>query len=347
MASTKLANLIDPDVIAAFVEYKLPYALKFTNLAPINNELSGRPGSTITIPAWEYAGDANLVAEGEAIQLDHLQQNAHEYKIHKIGKGYAVTDEAILSGLGDPVGQAAQQMTKAIASSIDDEVLTVALSSTLHTVGEAADLSFINTVDDAFSDFDSDGGVIFMNPADAAGLRISATNEWTRGSQLSDNVIVNGAFGEVLGWQIVRTGKLPVGTAIAMKGNDPQTPGLTPLTTYLKRDLLVETDRDIVRKTSYVTGDKLFVVALTDESRILVISDSEDNFDEDGRYSGPIKGGAMVNGHYVPAEHAAGTGFDGYAVTDGSLPEDSHLQPTDGIVPPDFNGIGDPDTPTV
>lgn len=50
--ATKIANLIDPEVLADYVSSKLVDAIKFSPLATISYELEGRAGSTLTIPTY-------------------------------------------------------------------------------------------------------------------------------------------------------------------------------------------------------------------------------------------------------------------------------------------------------
>ena len=52
MAITKLANLVDPQVMADMVPAKLPKKIKFSPIARIDNTLVGRPGSTIIVPKY-------------------------------------------------------------------------------------------------------------------------------------------------------------------------------------------------------------------------------------------------------------------------------------------------------
>ena len=47
---TKLANIINPQVMQDMVSAGLPKALKFTQFAQVNEDLKGVPGDTITIP---------------------------------------------------------------------------------------------------------------------------------------------------------------------------------------------------------------------------------------------------------------------------------------------------------
>ena len=50
--ATKIANLIDPEVLADYVESKLIDAIKFSPLAKINYDLEGKAGSTLSLPVY-------------------------------------------------------------------------------------------------------------------------------------------------------------------------------------------------------------------------------------------------------------------------------------------------------
>lgn len=52
MAQTKLANLVNPEVMADMISAKLPKKIKFSPIAKIDNTLSGQPGNTITVPKY-------------------------------------------------------------------------------------------------------------------------------------------------------------------------------------------------------------------------------------------------------------------------------------------------------
>ena len=50
MATTMLANLLDPQVVADLVEKKLINHIRFAPLAEVDTTLVGRPGDTVTLP---------------------------------------------------------------------------------------------------------------------------------------------------------------------------------------------------------------------------------------------------------------------------------------------------------
>ena len=81
---TRLQNLIDPEVLAPIISAQLPKAIKFSGIAPIDDTLQGQPGSTITVPKYKYIGDAEDVAEGEAIDYTALETESAQYTIKKV-----------------------------------------------------------------------------------------------------------------------------------------------------------------------------------------------------------------------------------------------------------------------
>ena len=104
MTITKLQNMINPEVLASMVDGELEFAIKFAPLATIDKTLVGRPGNTVSLPAYKMIGEAANVAEGEAIPVEALATESVDVTVKKAGKGVMLTDEAILSGYGDPLG---------------------------------------------------------------------------------------------------------------------------------------------------------------------------------------------------------------------------------------------------
>ena len=268
MTTTVLANLIDPEVMADLIEAQLPKAIKFSAIAPLDTTLVGVPGSTLTVPSYKYIGDADEVAEGAAIEYSKLEQTKRTMTIKKAAKGVEITDEAVLSGLGDPVGEGQRQVRMAIASKIDNDILATALKAPLKLTADI-DLDLIDKLEATFTDAPdaiednniSTTGVLFVSYKDAAKLRKLAGQDWTRPTQLGDDILVKGLFGELLGWEIVRSMKLEQKQFVAVK------PGA--LKTYLKRDIFAEVGRDMDHKLTKFNADEHYGVAIYNDALLV------------------------------------------------------------------------------
>ena len=270
---TQLEQMIDPQVLTDMISANLPTAIRFSAIAPIDTTLESRPGSTVTVPRYEYIGDAKDVAEGASIDYAQLKTSTDTFTVKKAGIGVKLTDEAVLSGYGDPIGEAQKQITMSIASKIDNDIVATATKARLQLASaDFTKLDFIDQIEAAFADdtnpniFEVDDaarGVIFMNPGDVNKVRKAAAIDWTRGSDLGDAIIINGVFGEVLGWQLMRSRKIPAGSAVVAK------PGA--MKTYLKRGINAETGRDMDNKSTKFNADEHYGVAIYDDTKLLVI----------------------------------------------------------------------------
>src|SRR5690606_4190833 len=111
------------EVIGASINAKLVNLIKFSPFARIGRELQGQAGNTLTIPAWSYIGDAVDKAEGEAFETVGLTATTSTVTVKKAGNAVEITDEAVLSAYGDPVGEATNQLAMSIAQKIDNDCL--------------------------------------------------------------------------------------------------------------------------------------------------------------------------------------------------------------------------------
>ena len=50
--TTMLADLLDPQVVADYIDKKLIDYIRFAPLATIRNDLVGRPGDEVTLPQY-------------------------------------------------------------------------------------------------------------------------------------------------------------------------------------------------------------------------------------------------------------------------------------------------------
>lgn len=210
MAVTKMANMINPEVMGPMIEAKITALLKLTPYARVDRTLVGVPGDTKTVPSWNYIGDAEDVAEGAEVGLSTLTAASTTFTIKKAMKAVGITQEAVNSGLGNPIGQAEKQLSKAIAGKVDNDVLeavysgtNVYVNSTLATVG-------YNEIVDAVAKFeDEEDGidkVIFINPAQEATLLKDTS--FLSADKFTAGVAVNGSIGKIAGCWVKKSKKV-------------------------------------------------------------------------------------------------------------------------------------------
>ena len=181
--ATKLEHVVNPEVLADMLKPELDKKIKLAPLAEVDRTLQGTAGSELTVPKWDYIGEAEDIAEGTAIPLTQLGKTDTKMTIKKAGKGVEITDETLLSGYGDPLGEGTRQLAVAIADKIDNELVT-ALSKSTQTYSGSGGLTVENLEKSLaiFDDEDDETIVLVCNPANAMELRIDAGKNWLSGS---------------------------------------------------------------------------------------------------------------------------------------------------------------------
>lgn len=86
MAVTRRENLIDPQVLGAYLDVKLIDAIKLSPLVMVDNTLVARPGSKLTLPKFQYTGMAEDVPEGEEVVPKALAETTVEVQVKKAMK---------------------------------------------------------------------------------------------------------------------------------------------------------------------------------------------------------------------------------------------------------------------
>lgn len=264
MAMTKLTNLMNPEVMGDWVSEHLEKKMKLSPLCRVDFTLAGRAGDTVTVPKYAYIGDAADVAEGGEITISQLTASSETVTVKKAGNGVELTDEALLAGFGDPLGEAAVQLTLSIAGKVDGDVLTALEKTGAEMTYTAAEPISADVIADALVKLgEKEGGekVLVVAPAQLAQLRKS--EGWLKATDVGAMRLVSGAVGMIHGCQVIVSDKIK-----ASGGNFTNyivMPGALVL--FLKKDTEVESQRDIVHKSTVVTADKYYAVYLADESK--------------------------------------------------------------------------------
>ena len=265
---TKLTNLINPQVMADMIAAELPKKIKMSPFAVVDNTLQGVAGNTITIPKFAYVGEAEVVAEGIAAGTVVLTATSAQATVKKAVKAIELTDEAVLSGYGDPVGEATRQLTMALADKIDSDCMAAAAAATNVVDKSTAKISYDAVVDavDAFEEEDDEAKALFIHPKQLTTLRKDAN--FIDKNKFGADVMMTGSIGQIAGCQVIVSRKVKdlgsgVYANVILKSG--------ALALYMKRDVNVESDRDILKSTTVLKADEHFVAAIADEKQIVVL----------------------------------------------------------------------------
>lgn len=279
MATTKIENLIDAEVMADAISGKIASKIVVTPFAKIDTTLeAANAGDTITVPQFSYIGDAEDVAEGVECGTVVLTATTTEAKVKKAMKAVELTDEAVLSGFGDPVGETNNQLAKSIAAKVDVDAMAALQTAQLKYDGSAAKISYAGIVDavDVFGEEFNSRKVIFINPAQVSSLR--KDSDFISSEKLKDQIIVTGAIGTICNCEVVVSKKVPLNSGstgyvcpIVKLNEDMESEDETPaLTVYMKRDVNVETERFTLSRKTAISVDEIYTVALSNASKVVL-----------------------------------------------------------------------------
>ena len=279
MAVTMMANVINPEVMGDMIGAKIEALLKVTKYAKVDTTLQGVAGDTKTVPSWNYIGDAEDVAEGAEVDLTAMTAGTKTFTIKKAMKAVGITQEAVNSGLGNPIGQAETQLAKSIAGKVDADVLEALLTATA-TSGTGTEAISYNGIVDAvgvFNEEDITEKVMFVNPAQVTTLRKDAN--FISADKYNYNVVATGEIGTIAGVHIVPSRKIVADgdkftcPIVKLEPASPETDftedELPAVTIFLKKDIQTDADWIPRKQTHEITTAKYYGVALTNEAKVV------------------------------------------------------------------------------
>ena len=280
MSITKLANMINPEVMSEMISAKVEKKVAIIPFAKMDTTLQGRAGNTITIPVFGYIGDASNVEEGASIGASELTTTDKQFTVKKIGKGVDLTDEAILSGYGDPVGEANKQLAMAISQKIDQDAIDALYGASLKFDGVANKISYAGIVDaiDKFEEEFNTEKVMFIHPKQLSQLRkdadFTSADKYVNGNYIA----VNGEVGKIANCRVVVSKRVKesddtngyVNPIVKINFDTETEESASALTIFLKKGVAVETDRDIDKQVNMIRASEHYICALTDESKVVL-----------------------------------------------------------------------------
>ena len=279
MSMTKLENLIDAEVMADAISAKIGSKIVVTPFAKVDTSLeAANAGSTITVPRFSYIGDAEDVAEGVACGTVQLTADVTTATVKKAMKAVTLTDEAVLSGYGDPVGETNGQLAKSIAAKVDADAMDALQTAQLAYDGSGSKIGYAGIVDaiDVFAEEFNSNKVIFIHPSQVSALRKDP--DFIAADKIAESVITTGAIGKIANCEVVPSRKVPLDEGganyicpIVKLNEEGETEDDTPaLTIYMKRDVNVETERNSLARTTDISVDEIYTVALSNASKVVL-----------------------------------------------------------------------------
>lgn len=268
IGTTLKEHMIVPEVMADFIDSQLPNHIAFYPLLKIDQTLVGQPGDTLTRPAWAYSGDATDVLENTAIPIDQLTASVTTATIKKIGKAIELTDEAVLSGAGGVMNAASRDIGMAIGNKVEKDVLAALQAYSVQTATIDASVEGLNSALLSFAnmrDF-NEKSIMVVSPVVAAAIRLDAIQAggWLSGTELGANRVVSGVYGEVLNTQFLVHDLVGDDEAFLIRSG--------AIAMLDKRGMFLETDRDILKKTTVLSADKHYGIYIYDPTRIVKLT---------------------------------------------------------------------------
>ena len=261
------APLFIPEVIADLIDTKLTDNIVFAPLAMIDYTLAAGAGDTVKLPYYGYIGAASDVSEGYDIPLTKLTQTTVSVAVEKYGKAIQITDEAVLSGYGDPIGEGTRQLVTAIADKVDAKLLAAlaANSASAQNYTGASTGLVPADIPKALAKYgeDNDEQKILLATPEFYSQLIGT--DWIPASEIAADVRVRGTVGMSYGCQVIVSNRLVAGGSLYIV--KPNT-----LAIFMKRDTFVEVDRDILNESTVIKASKICAPYLLNPKGMIKLS---------------------------------------------------------------------------
>ncbi len=274
MPSTKLSDIVDPEVLADQVSALFPGRIQLEAsgavLAETNGDIS-RGGTRVTIPRWKRGGDMVPLSDSSPLSVEKVDTVTEQGVVVRRGKAFGVHDFARLVSLDDPQTEIARQIASIFARHVDAtlvKVLEGAIPSANTknvsvTTGSAVRIGKNAVLDAMFTLGDNEGDIavavmhskVFKDCYDL-GLVVYADVD----TDAQNPGVRMGRRPTLFGRPVYVSDRVPVDTTVT---------DYFKYTTYFlghralylgyQRELTVETDRDALTKEDIISFDAHFV----------------------------------------------------------------------------------------
>lgn len=272
-------SFIKPEVYAQLVTEKFKGRVKVMQLAQDLGEIDGfkEVGETIVFPKWKLINLPTEMTKGTALVPEELGQESSTATIKQVGKAIRVYDSENLTALGNQVDQGVSQTSTVFARKLDDDLVAemkkAPFKSTIMAEGnQITDLDLQNAMlnfgDDR--DVESFAGIIINSLLINSFYKMP--NFVSKDNHLSvegNGIQHNGLLGYYNGIPVFVSDKSTYDevkkeciTFIIKKG---------ALGYKMKREMNVETDREVLTKSTLIATDMIYAVKLIADDGVVVI----------------------------------------------------------------------------
>ena len=292
--TTTTSELLDPEILAPMVQNTTQSAMVFMPLADIDRTLESHEGDTLKVPTWTDKFEASEVKEGQAIPVSKMTQSYTKATVKKFGLGVSFTDESDIERFGNNVDHATSQIGNAIAQAADTYLMNEALK-VKNTLSTTADVDGIDAMESYFNTDVKDAAFTLICSPKTQLVINKSVREYTKGSDVGAQIALSGAVPTALGASIYRTKKMPDDKIIvvfssaedienakkldqALKDGTADEKELESLNSgrpfkwLVKRDILIEPDRDKKKQINYIYGTQIAAPYIQNPSKLLVVS---------------------------------------------------------------------------
>lgn len=269
MPSTLRNDMFVPEVATEVATAEFPNELAlgfagspFVSTLPPTNAI-GDEGDVIKFPRYDVLGDFDSMSEDTALTPEKLKTSMDMAVVQAAGKAVEVTDFATLAARGDPSQEVGRQIptlaTRYIDKKLIDEAETTTLSSTFtQTISWEI---FVDAIITNWGDraMQMVGGLVIHSKVMGDIMKLP---EFKRADQLGQaGSVITGFIGAFGAYPVFVSDRLSV-DASTPKNYTNLILKRGALGLLFQRQLLVEQDRDILKKNWVIAADVRFAVHL-------------------------------------------------------------------------------------
>lgn len=284
--TTTASDLIVPEIWGDAMMVTVLGKAALVALVDADDELVGVPGDSVNFPKFNYIGDADDLIEGVAMETSQLTMTDSKATIKEAGKAVELTDTAVLTAIGRPNDQARMQLGLSIARKIDRDIRTAAELTVTGSVDPENPNTAPLSVDVAgpFSWAAYTAGTALFgdeyDPSEIAGVVIHSQQH--QSLMLDPNFLSVDKFGAgavIMRGQVGQIGMAPIivsdrTTVTGVEGSEVYTALIIvkgAIALKYKRRPIVETDRDILKRTNIITTNVHYAVKRVNDRGVVAV----------------------------------------------------------------------------